>query len=312
MPKLTLPAAAALLALGLVCGAAQAQPTRVFVAAQGLDANPCTFAAPCRTLQHAHDTVAAGGEIDVLDPAGYGAVTITKSISIQAHGFAGISVPGGTTGIIINAGLNDYVNLNGLIIEGAGIALNGISFFAGGALMIENCVVRNVTTTAIAFVPSSTSSLTVSNTLVAETGAYGILVQPVSAASITAIFNRVEAYRYGQVGIGVLADLGANSTVRAHAVDSVAAQPRSEAGSIGFLAKANGAGNFARFDVHRSSGFRNEVNMVADGTSAILILSQSQSISSSPYSGTNGGKIFSYGDNYLDGSSGGLSALPRS
>src|SRR5262245_2868298 len=66
--------------------------TRVFVAAQGSDGNPCTFALPCRTFQHAHDTVAAGGEIDVLDPAGYGALTIRKAISIQGHGFAGISV----------------------------------------------------------------------------------------------------------------------------------------------------------------------------------------------------------------------------
>ena len=73
--------AATLLTLSLGAGAAQAQ-TRVFVAAQGSDSNPCTFAAPCRTFQHAHDMVAAGGEIDVLDPAGYGAVIITKSISI--------------------------------------------------------------------------------------------------------------------------------------------------------------------------------------------------------------------------------------
>ena len=70
---------------------AEAQPTRVFVAAQGLDTNPCTFAQPCRTFQKAHDTVAAGGEIDVLDPAGYGTVLISKAISIQGHGFAGIA-----------------------------------------------------------------------------------------------------------------------------------------------------------------------------------------------------------------------------
>src|SRR5438270_9059528 len=99
---------------------AQAQPTRVFVAAQGTDSANCTFAAPCRSFQKAHDTVAAGGEIDVLDPVGYGEVTITKAISIQAHGFSGISAPSGGTGITINAGVNDAVSLHGLIIEGAG------------------------------------------------------------------------------------------------------------------------------------------------------------------------------------------------
>src|SRR5262245_39107236 len=98
-----------------------AQPTRVFVAAQGSDANSCTFAQPCRTFQRAHNVVAARGEIDVLDPAGYGVVTITKSISIQGHGFAGISVSGSGTGIIINAGANDRVSLNGVLIDGGGV-----------------------------------------------------------------------------------------------------------------------------------------------------------------------------------------------
>src|SRR5262245_42597690 len=61
---------------------ATAQPARVFVAAQGLDTNPCTFAQPCRSFQKAHDTVAAGGEINALDPADYGILTINKSISV--------------------------------------------------------------------------------------------------------------------------------------------------------------------------------------------------------------------------------------
>src|ERR1700745_985990 len=90
---------------------AQAQ-TRVFVAAQGSDSNSCTFASPCRTLQHAHDVVVAQGEIDVLDPAGYGQVTITKSISIQGHGFAGIAAVG--NGVTISAGTSDTVSLRGL------------------------------------------------------------------------------------------------------------------------------------------------------------------------------------------------------
>src|SRR5262245_59704 len=95
-----------LVATAFVCALhadlAQAQPTRVFVAAQGLDSNPCSFALPCRTFQHAHDVVAPGGEIDVLDPAGYGAVTINKAISVEGHGFAGITVTSGNA-ITINA-----------------------------------------------------------------------------------------------------------------------------------------------------------------------------------------------------------------
>src|SRR4029077_18206456 len=61
-----------------------AATTRVFVAGQGSDSNPCTFAAPCRTFNRAASVVAAGGAIDVLDPAEYGSVSITKSLSIRA------------------------------------------------------------------------------------------------------------------------------------------------------------------------------------------------------------------------------------
>jgi hypothetical protein len=77
----------------LAPGPACALAARTFVAALGSDGNPCTFVAPYRTLQHAHDQTMAGGEIDVLDPAGYGAVTVSKAISIQGHGIAGIPAP---------------------------------------------------------------------------------------------------------------------------------------------------------------------------------------------------------------------------
>src|SRR5262245_61865064 len=121
------PFIAALVALALETAPARAQASRVFVAAQGSDANLCTFALPCRSFQRAHDVVANNGEIDVLDPAGYGAVTISKAISIQGHGFAGIGVASGN-GITINASAGDKVNLRGLLIDGVGTGLTGIQF----------------------------------------------------------------------------------------------------------------------------------------------------------------------------------------
>jgi hypothetical protein len=109
--------------------------SRVFVAAQGSDSNPCTFALPCRTFQHAHDAVAAGGEIDVLDPAGYGTLNITKAISVQGHGFAGIAAANGADGIEINAGANDKIGPRGMLIDGVGIGGSGILFNTGGHCM---------------------------------------------------------------------------------------------------------------------------------------------------------------------------------
>src|SRR5882724_7095100 len=115
---------------------AQALNTRSFISANGLDTNPCTRTQPCRTLQKAHDSTSAGGEINMLDPAGYGIVTITKAISIvnDGVGSAGILVPSAGTGITINAGTNDKINLRGLIIEGAGVGENGIAFATGKSL----------------------------------------------------------------------------------------------------------------------------------------------------------------------------------
>ena len=81
----------ALIVTALVNMPAHAQ-LRVFVSGLGSDTNPCTESQPCRTFQKAHDTAAANGEMQVLDPAGYGPLTITKGISIQAHGFGGIAV----------------------------------------------------------------------------------------------------------------------------------------------------------------------------------------------------------------------------
>src|SRR5262245_11327588 len=112
----------------VLSNSAHALNTRSFISANGSDANPCTPPLPCRTLQAAHNNTTAGGEINMLDPAGYGTVNITKAISIvnDGVGSAGILVPASGTGITINAGATDKINLRGLIIEGAGIGATGI------------------------------------------------------------------------------------------------------------------------------------------------------------------------------------------
>src|SRR6476659_2585780 len=131
------------LALCLLSGAAQAQATRTWVSGVGDDANPCSRTAPCKTFAGAISKTAAGGEIDALDPAGYGAVTITKAITIDGGGGQVASVlVSGTTGIVVSTpGANDTVirrNLRSNGLNGAG--LNGVrNISAGGRLYIENC-----------------------------------------------------------------------------------------------------------------------------------------------------------------------------
>src|SRR5947209_5706519 len=104
----------------LAAAPAHAQATRTWVSGVGDDANPCSRTAPCKTFAGAISKTAAGGEINVLDPGGFGAVTITKSITIRSdHVEAGVLVSG-TNAIIVSAGPNDRIVLEGLDIEGLG------------------------------------------------------------------------------------------------------------------------------------------------------------------------------------------------
>jgi hypothetical protein len=123
---------------------ASAQATRTWVSGVGDDVNPCSRTAPCKTFAGAISKTAAGGEISVLDPGGFGSVTITKSISLVADGNEGSILAGGNAAIIINAGANDVVSIYGLKLEGAGPANSpyGIRVLQAGSVYISHTVIR--------------------------------------------------------------------------------------------------------------------------------------------------------------------------
>src|SRR5499427_9349319 len=122
---------------------AYALSNRTFVSGTGSDSNPCSLGAPCRSFAGALAQTSPGGEIAVLDTAGYGAVTITQAVSIvnEEEVEAGITATSGD-GITISAGATDVVNLRGLTLVGATGSVNGITFNSGGVLNIQNCVIR--------------------------------------------------------------------------------------------------------------------------------------------------------------------------
>lgn len=120
-----------------------AQATRTWVSGVGDDANPCSRTAPCKTFAGAISKTAAGGEISVLDPGGFGAVTITKSISIVSEGSEGGILATGTNGVIVNALPTDVVNLHGLFFEGAGSGLAGVKVLSAKSVHIRNCLIRD-------------------------------------------------------------------------------------------------------------------------------------------------------------------------
>src|SRR5918912_9889 len=110
------------LALLLCANIAQAQATRTWVSGVGDDANPCSRTAPCKTFAGAISKTANGGEINCLDPGGFGGVTITKTLTIKCHYTEGGVLVSGTNAIVVNATATDRVTLRGLDINGIGTA----------------------------------------------------------------------------------------------------------------------------------------------------------------------------------------------
>jgi hypothetical protein len=134
------------LALGLPIAPAQAQATRTWVSGVGDDANPCSRTAPCKTFAGAISKTATAGEINVLDPGGFGAVTITKSITIRSDHFEAGVLVSGTNGIIVSLpNATDRVLLEGLDIEGLGTGLDGVKIVGNGVTRIVRCGIRGFT-----------------------------------------------------------------------------------------------------------------------------------------------------------------------
>jgi len=126
-----------------VTSMASAQATRTWVSGVGDDVNPCSRTAPCKTYAGAISKTATNGEISTLDPGGFGAVTITKGMTIDGttgQGFGSI-LASGTSGVIINDATGAaVVTLRNLSINGASTtAGSGIRFLAGKALIVEDC-----------------------------------------------------------------------------------------------------------------------------------------------------------------------------
>lgn len=127
-----------------ISAVANAQATRTWVSGVGDDANPCSRTAPCKTFAGAISKTAAGGEISVLDPGGFGALTITKAITVNGDGTLAGILSASVNGIVVNAGVNDIVYIRNLSINGANSGLTGIRYLAGKALHVENCNIYGI------------------------------------------------------------------------------------------------------------------------------------------------------------------------
>jgi len=137
--------AATIAALAFQASPAAAQATRTWVSGVGDDANPCSRTAPCKTFAGAISKTAANGEINCIDPGGFGGVTITKAITLRCDTVESGVLIAGTNGIIINAGASDKVVIDGLDIEGigpTGNSTNGINIISARDVVVRNTSIR--------------------------------------------------------------------------------------------------------------------------------------------------------------------------
>lgn len=186
--------------------------SRTWVSGVGDDANPCSRTAPCKTFAGAITKTAAGGEIDTLDPGGFGAVTITKSITIDGLGGGKSStlVAAGINGITVRAGANDVVTLRHLQVQGVGSGLNGIQFTSGRSLTLDDVVIENFTQNGLNVALSADgSSIVVKSSRIYHNAGNGISI----ATTAGAVRSTVTDTLLTNNGNGLLARDGASVDV---------------------------------------------------------------------------------------------------
>jgi len=207
------------LALGclLSATAAYGQATRTWVSGTGSDANPCSRTAPCQTFSGAFSKTATGGEINAIDPGGFGTMNINKSITVDGTGPMASILASNTNGIIIN-GAGAVVNLRNLVINGAHTTIgNGIRIINAAAVNIDNVTIENFvgagsdTNGRGISIETTTPDVrvNVTNSNIFNTGRFGIHMAPTAGNVILTvdgvrITNGFVGIQLRQLGHGVI------------------------------------------------------------------------------------------------------------
>jgi hypothetical protein len=284
---------------GLVYAApSQAQATRTWVSGVGDDVNPCSRTAPCKTFAGAISKTAAKGEINCLDSAGFGTLTVTKSITVLCEGVVGGVLSTGTNGFTINtAATTDTVILSGLDIDGSGSGLAGVRILKAGRVIILNSRINGfqngITTPSAATVEVNVENTTISNNSVA-----GININPTAGGNIKVTAANVGIYGnpIGAVADASLTTLDARLTLK----DSVVS------GSTTYGVQAIGSSGSSRVFLDSNNISYNGVGIFANGSNTkIFALDNVISNNTTGVSAASGGQTNSYSNNALAGNSAG-------
>lgn len=163
---------------------ASAQATRTWVSGVGDDANPCSRTAPCKTFAGAISKTADGGEIDCLDPGGFGAVTITKGITIDCDSGPGGTLVSGTNGIVIAASAAQVVTLRSVNVVGLGTSPNGVQINSAKEVHLVDMNIKDFTNSCVNVTASATVILTIRDTQLSECGASGVSVSTTAGLAV--------------------------------------------------------------------------------------------------------------------------------
>ncbi|GEM_PF-2194960 len=282
---------------------AQAASSRAWVSGRGTDTAGCgAVASPCRTLQYVlNNIIAPKGEIDILDPAGYGSMTINFAVNVinTGVGTAGVLASPGQNAVTINAAAGDGVNLQGLTIEGQGSGLNGVQFNSGGSLGLAGSQVYGFTGVGVNFKPGNgagvVADLTVSATSIYGNGADDVVVQPQGGTLARATFKDNCTVSFSPIGI--LSDGSASASGSVHTSVSNCAF-----GNIsGQAVQANGTAGKVHVMVERSGFAHVETALRADGSNASISLDSSIiAHTGSPTVSTGGGGLTTFGNNAIN------------
>ncbi len=264
---------------------AHAQATRTWVSGVGDDANPCSRTAPCKTFAGAISKTAARGEINTLDPGGFGVVTITKSITIDATAGLGGVLAAGTNGIVISAAANDVVILRHLDLNGAGTGLNGVRILTARDVYVENCKIYGFTNRGLSD-ERTAGRLFLSDSVLNNNTTTGIGAMAATPSTLTITGDRVRLERNGNAGL-LMGD-----GIKATFSDSVFS------GNTNFGLYVTGSGT----ELHAEGSIAS-----ANGTGIVSSSGAVVRMSNTTVTGNNtglsatGGNIYSYGTNRLDG-----------
>lgn len=299
--------AAAWAALGATPASAQA--TRTWVSGVGDDANPCSRTAPCKTFAGAISKTAAGGEINCLDPGGFGAVSINKSLTISCQYTEGGALAGGN-GITVNLpAATDVVFLRGLDIFGVSPPSNGVRFVGQGTLHIEDSTIRRFNSAnsfGVSFQPSGAAQLFISNSTIATNGnaggtGGGILIQPTGAGGSARVELKGVRVQDND-GVGMKVDTAGNSSPAGTFVSAIES---SFSGSpIGVSANMAAGAPTVQVTVASSQvSFNTVAGLAAAGTGSAVIRASGNVIFGNQTAVLNSGSgtVRSYGDNLVDG-----------